>query len=277
MTIIDLIRASFEYGFMLRAVIVGVMIAVSSSFLGSFLVLKKYSLIGEGLAHVSFAAVAIALFFDTAPLFVSLPLVSLAAIFILRLSENSNITGDAAIGLLASFSVALATILASTGGGFTTDLYSYLFGSILLLTNVDVWISVILSGIVILVVVFNFHPLFMMTYDETFAKVRGIKTKRLNYLLAVLTAITVLIGIRSLGVMLISSLIIFPTVIALQFFRGFRQTILIAVSTSVVLMVFGLFTSFLFDLPTGSTIVILNGIVFFLVYLFNILTKRSVA
>lgn len=276
MTFIELLEVAFSYGFMTRALVVGIMIGLSSSFLGSFLVLKKYSMIGDGLAHVSFAAVAIALFFQQAPLIILIPLVSLAAILILHLSKTSNIAGDAAIGLLASFSIAFGTVLASINGGFTVDLYSYLFGSILLLTKADLWLSIGLSVAVLGIVIRMYQSLFMITYDETFAKVQGVATNRMNYVLAVLTALTVIVGIRALGVMLISSLIIFPTVIALQFFKGFKATILIAATISVFLVIIGLFLSFYLDLPSGSTIVLLNGFVFVLVYIYNSLFRKVV-
>lgn len=277
MTFIEMIEIAFSYGFMTRAIIVGMMIGLASSFLGTFLVLKKFSMIGDGLAHVSFAAVAISLFFDQEPLLVLLPLVSLAAIVILRITETSHIQGDAAIGLLASFSIAFGTILASINGGFTVDLYSYLFGSILLLTQVDLWISILLAIVVLVVVNIWYQSFFMITHDETFARVQGVDTKKMNYILAILTAITIIVGIRALGVMLVSSLIIFPTVTSLQFQKGFRTTIILSAAISVFLVVVGLFTSFFFDFPSGSTIVLLNGFVFMIVYLWRRFSNGGMA
>lgn len=263
---ISLIVKAFEYGLLTKAIVVGIAIAISSSFLGSFLVLKRYSMIGDGLAHVSFAALAIALFFNASPLFVSIPIVSFAAIIILLMNEKAQIHGDAAIGLISSFSIALGTIIVTLSTGFNVDLFSYLFGNILLVTKTDMWISIITTIVVIGLVLIFYNELFALTYDEEYAKVLQIKTKRLNYLLAILTAIVIVVGIRAVGTMLISSLIIFPTVTAMQFSLGFKKTILFATIISVLLIVIGILLSFLLNFPTGSTIVMLNGILLFIVF-----------
>lgn len=263
---ITLIVKAFEYGLLTKAIVVGIAIAISSSFLGSFLVLKRYSMMGDGLAHVSFAALAIALFFNASPLFVSIPIVSFAAIIILLMNEKAQIHGDAAIGLISSFSIALGTIIVTLSTGFNVDLFSYLFGNILLVTKTDMWISIITTIVVIGLVLIFYNELFALTYDEEYAKVLQIKTKRLNYLLAILTAIVIVVGIRAVGTMLISSLIIFPTVTAMQFSLGFKKTIFFATIISVLLIVIGILLSFLLNLPTGSTIVMLNGILLFIVF-----------
>jgi len=256
---IDLILEAFQFQFMIRAFLVGVAVAISGSFLGSFLVLRRYAMIGHGLAHISFGAVAIALFLGQAPLLVTLPIVVAASLLILYLSENSNIGGDTAIGLLSSFAIALATFLSSIRGGFGTDLNSYLFGSILFLSNIDVILSWIVALIVIAMVVVFYDELFASTYDEMYARVNRVNIKTINRLLAILTAVTVTVGIQSIGVLLISSMIIFPTIIALQFRQGFQNTILLAVTFSVVLVFSGILGSYVFNLPTGSTIVMLSA------------------
>jgi len=263
----EMLQAAFAYGFLWRALIVGIAIAISSSFLGSFLVLKRFSMIGESLAHVSFAAIAIALFTQTSTLWVSIILVSVVSIFILKLSEKTAVHGDAAIGLIASTAMAVGTLLSSIGQGFNVDLFSYLFGNILLIDQLDVYLSVTVSLIVVIIVLIFYPDLFAITYDQEYAQVTGIKTERLNYLLALLTAITIVVGIRAIGTLLISSLIIFPTVTALQFSKGFRYTIFAAALLSVFTVVLGLLLSFVFDFPSGSTIVVLNGIVFVAIYL----------
>lgn len=273
---IDTLVAGFAYGFLLKALIVGIAIAISSSFLGSFLVLKRFSMIGESLAHVSFAAIAIALFTQTSTLWVSLLLVSVVSIFILRLSEKTALHGDAAIGLIASTAMAVGTMLSSVGSGFNVDLFSYLFGNILLIDTMDVILSVAVSLIVIVSVILFYPDLFAITYDQDYAIVSGIKTERLNYLLAVLTAITIVVGIRAIGTLLISSLIIFPTVTALQFAKGFRSTIIYAALLSVITVIAGLLASFILDLPSGSTIVVMNSIVFVLVYVYTRLINKRV-
>jgi len=272
---LEVFEAIFRYQFMLRAVIVGVMVAISSSFIGSFLVLKKFSMIGHGLSHVAFAGIAIGLWLDQSPLLVTIPVVVIVSIFILKLNQSVQLHGDAAIGLTAAFAMALGTILASVSGGFNVNLFSYLFGSILAIGQVDLYLSIAFSMIVLLTIVIFYHDLYAMTYDEEFAKVSGVKTANLNTLLAVLTGLAVVIGIRVIGTVLISSLIIFPTVIAMQFNKGFRGTIFLAVLSSVFTVIMGLLISFKYDLPSGSTIVIVNGVLFFLIYLYNTVRKMT--
>lgn len=257
----------FTYPFVIRALIVGIAVAISSSSLGSFLVLKKYSMIGDGLAHVSFMAIALALVLNQSILWISLPIVTLASMVIMRLNENANIHGDAAIGLISSFSIAVGTIIISMARGFNIDIDSYLFGSILLIQNADVILAVVVAILIATIVILFYPQLFMMTFDEEFARVNKIKTKWFNYLLAALTSITIIIGIRAVGTLLISSLIIFPTIIALQITRGFKATILTSVILSIAFIIIGFIVSFAFDWPTGSTIVVINGIAFLAIYL----------
>lgn len=247
--IIDLIKEALSYDFMQRALIVGMFIALSSALLGIFLVLKKYSMIGDGLAHVSFATVAIALFIGASPLLVSIPVVVLASIFIMQLNEKAGLHGDAAIGLVSSFSVALGVLISSLAGGFNVDLFSYLFGSILAIREFDMYLSVVLAGFVIALVVFFYNDLFAVTHDEEFASVIGIRTKLMNYLIATLASITIVLGIRVVGTLLISSMIIFPTVTALQVSRSFRSTLLISAIVSVAAVVIGVLGSYALNLP----------------------------
>lgn len=259
----------FQYDFMVRAIVVGIAVAISSSFLGSFLVLRNYSMIGHGLAHVSFGAVAIALFFDQTPILVTIPIVILASLFILYLSEHSSIGGDASIGLFSSVALATATILASVRGGFSTDLNSYLFGSILLLNTLDVWIAWLVTILVVGVMIFYYDELFVSTFDESYARVNRPQIAQINVVLAVLTAVIITVGIQSIGVLLISAMVIFPGVIALQFRLGFRNTIGLSVGISVFNVLVGILASFALNLPTGSTIVIVSAIVLLCSYLGN--------
>ena len=260
--IIFLTIEALQYDFILKALLVGVLIAICCSFLGIFLVLRKYSMIGDGLAHVSFATIAIALLLDKSPLLVSVPLVILSSFIILKLTEKGGLHGDAAIGLISSSAVAVGVLISSISKGFNIDLFSYLFGSILVISNLDVIFSVILSIVVILTILFFYNTLFAITYDEEFAKVIGLNVKHMNYLISVLTSITIVLGIRVVGTMLISSMIIFPTITALQISKSFKNTILISLVVSVLSVVLGVFLSFIFNFPTGATIVILNAICF---------------
>lgn len=270
---ISLIIEAVQYDFVLKALLAGSLIAVCCSFLGIFLVLKKYSMIGDGLAHVSFATIAIALLLAASPLLVSIPLVTLSSFLILKLNEKADMHGDAAIGLVSSFSVASGVLISSVARGFNVDLFSYLFGSILVISNTDVILSVILSAVVIFIIFFFYNNLFAITYDEEFARVIGLNTRTMNYLISVLASITIVLGIRVVGTMLISSMIIFPTVTALQISKGFKSTIFISCAISVSCVVLGVLVSFAMNLPTGATIVILNAIyfvIFFCIKRFNL-------
>ena len=256
-----------SYAFVQRALIVGLLIAISSSFLGIFLVLRKYSMIGDGLAHVSFGTVALALVLNQSPLIISIPIVSLASLLILKLSEENRIGGDAAIGLIASTSLAIGVFITSVSNGFSVDLSSYLFGSILIIAQSDVYLSLVLTVLIVSLVLVFYQDLFAMTYDLDYAKVSGRKTKRLNQLLSILTAITIVLGIRVVGTMLISSLIIFPTVSALRLSKGFKSTIIWAVIIAIISVMSGILISVTLDFPTGSSIVLINALLFGLISL----------
>jgi ABC-type Mn2+/Zn2+ transport system permease subunit len=261
-TMIETLAEAFRYDFVWRALTAGSLIAVSCSLLGIFLVLRKYSLIGDGLAHVSFAAAALSILLSASPLLVTIPFVVLASFGILALNERAGIHGDAAIGLVSSFSVALGVIIASLAKGFNVDLMSYLFGSILVISSLDVAVSVTLSVVIIATVFVFYKSLFAISYDEEYARVIGIPVKRINYLIIVLTAVTISLGIRVVGTMLVSSLIIFPAVTALQTAKSFRGAILTATVISMSCVIAGVLVSYLFNLPTGGTIVVLNAICF---------------
>lgn len=262
----QLIVEALQQDFILRGIVVGSLIAISSSFLGIYLVLKKHSMIGDGLAHVSFATVAIALLLNKSPLLVSIPLVILSSFLILKLNEKADIHGDAAIGLISSLAVAVGVLISSISKGFNVDLFSYLFGSILVISKMDLILSIILSILVILLIFIFYNSLFATTYDEEFAKVLGINSKFINYLISILTSITVVLGIRIVGTMLISSMIIFPTATALQVSNSFHSTILISTTVSVISVILGTLMSYILNLPTGATIVIANGVFFLLFF-----------
>lgn len=272
---LPLIMEALQQDFILRGIVVGSLIAISSSFLGIFLVLKKHSMIGDGLAHVSFATVAIALLLNKSPLIISIPLVILSSFLILKLDEKADIHGDAAIGLISSLAIAVGVLISSVSKGFNVDLFSYLFGSILVISKMDLILSIILSIIVILIICIFYNSLFAITYDEEFANVLGINSKFINYLISTLTSITVVLGIRIVGTMLISSMIIFPTVTALQVSNSFNSTILISSIVSIISVIMGTFISYIFNLPTGATIVIINGMFFLLFFLIRKLKNNN--
>lgn len=256
----------FQYTFIQRAFITGIFIAILCSILGMFLVLRNLSLIGDGLAHVSFGALAVGLFFGFYPVYIVIPLVVLASILILKLTEKAKLYGDAAIGVVSSFGIALGIILASISHGFNVDLLSYLFGNILSVGFEEMILTIGLSIVVIAVIYLLYHDLFFLTFSQELAQVSGIKTKKINTLLVILTAVTVALSIRVVGVMLISSLLILPAVSSLQIARGFKLAIITAVIFSVVSVITGILISFFLNLPAGATIVIINFLIFICSY-----------
>ncbi|MBM4104267.1 MAG: metal ABC transporter permease [Planctomycetes bacterium] len=260
---------ALQYPFIQRAIISGVFIGCCCAFLGVFLVLRRLSLIGDGLAHVSLAAVGLGLLLNMQPLWIAIPLVMAASMWILWLADKADVYADAAIGLVSAVSVAVGITLASVGKGFNVDLFSFLFGNILAISLPEVILSVILSVVVIGTVILLYHELFVIAFEEEYAKVLGIPVERINHVLVLCTALTVSLGMRVVGTMLISSLIIFPAVTALQIARGFRLAMLLAAVFSIVSVLAGIFFSYLWNLPTGATIVLVNFAFFVIVFLYK--------
>ena len=258
-----------NYEFIQRAYIAGSFVAILCAMLGLFLVLKKLSLIGDGLSHVSFGAIALGLFLGIYPFYVAIPLVILSSILILKLTEKAKIYGDAAIGVVSSVGIASGVILASLSSGFNVDLFSYLFGNILAISIQEVYLSIGLSFLVLMVIIFIFNDLFSATFDEEYAKVSGIKTNTINIILTSITAITIVLAVKVVGVMLVSSLLILPAVSALQLARGFKQAMVIACVISVFSVITGITFSFYANIPPGATIVLVNFILFILSLLFK--------
>ncbi|MFA6416787.1 MAG: metal ABC transporter permease [Patescibacteria group bacterium] len=258
-----------QYSFIQRAFVAGVFVAVICSALGLFLVLRKMSLIGDGLSHVSFGAIALGLFFGIYPFYIAIPLVILASILILKISEKAQVYGDAAIGVVSAIGISSGIILAGLSHGFNVDLFSYLFGNILAISNIEVILSALLSIIVMAAVYFFYWDLFSATFDEEYAKTTGIKTAFINNLLTVLTAVTVVLSIRMVGVMLVSALLILPAVTALQLSRGFKTAMTIGAVASLLSVILGISFSFFLDLPTGATIVMINVVFFGLAFVYK--------
>jgi len=252
-----------QYGFIQRALLCGAFIAILCATLGVVLVLRRFSLIGDGLAHVTFGSVALGLFLRIYPLYISIPIVMLSSLGILKLTQRARLYGDAAIGIVSSFGIAGGVILASVAGGFNVDLFSYLFGNILAIGPEELYISIGLSMVVLAVIFLYFNEIFSMTFDEEFARVSGVGTEKLNAVLALLTAITVVLTMSVVGIMLVSALLILPAVTALQLARSFRGAMLIAASVSIVSVIGGIFISLALNFPTGATIVMM-GIFLFL-------------
>lgn len=264
----------FQYAFMNKAFLMGALIALCCSCLGLFLVLRKYSMIGDGLGHVSFASVAVALLVGASDLIISIPMVTIASFLIYRFSQKKMMHGDAAIGLISATFMALGVFIASQAEGFNADILSYLFGSILAISDTDVYIALILAPLVLALVLFFYHTLVFITYDEDFSRVLHVRVNLYNYLLLALTSVTVVLGIRVVGSLLISSLIIFPAVTALQISRGFRSSLVISSLISVSCVIIGITLAFFLNWPAGATIVLLNGIAFLCSLILKRLLRR---
>ena len=248
----------WEYPFVHYALIAGVLIAFCSSLLGVTLVLKRFSFIGDGLSHVGFGAMAIAAAMNAAPLTVAIPVVIVAAILLLRISGNAKIKGDAAIALISTTSLAVGVMVISLTTGMNTDVYNYMFGSILAMSAEDVKLSLVLSVFVLILFIVFYHKIFAITFDETFARATGVKAGVYNTLIAVLTAVTIVLGMRMMGALLISSLIIFPALTSMRVCRTFKSVIINAAVISVVCLIAGVTLSYVAATPAGASVVLAN-------------------
>ena len=247
-----------SYPFMTRAFLVGSLVALCSALLGGSLVLKRYSMIGDGLSHVGFGAMAIAAAMNAAPLTIAIPVVIVAAILLLRISGNAKIKGDAAIALISTTSLAVGVMVISLTTGMNTDVYNYMFGSILAMSAEDVKLSLVLSVFVLILFIVFYHKIFAITFDETFARATGVKAGVYNTLIAVLTAVTIVLGMRMMGALLISSLIIFPALTSMRVCRTFKSVIINAAVISVVCLIAGVTLSYVAATPAGASVVLAN-------------------
>ena len=261
---IELVKEIVSYPFMVRAIIVGSLVAVCSALLGVSLVLKRYSMIGDGLSHVGFGALAIAASMNVAPLKVSIPVVVIAAFFLLRMSENSKLKGDAAIAMISTGSLAGGVMIISMTTGMNTDVCNYLFGSILGMTNSDLQLTIMLSIFVIATYIFMYNRIFSVTLDESFTNATGNKGQRYNTVIAILTAIIIVLGMRMMGAMLVSSLIVIPALSSMRIFKSVKTVIISSVFIALICLWIGIIISYVFATPTGASIVVCNLIVFFI-------------
>lgn len=270
----EILREMLSYPFLVRALTGGTLISLCASLLGVSLVLKRYSMIGDGLSHVSFGALSIAVAFGWAPLFVSIPVVTIAAVLLLRITENGKMKSDAAIAMISAGSLAIGIIVTSLTTGMTTDVSSYMFGSILAMDRTDVMLSAVLSLVVLGLFIFCYNKIFAVTFDESFAKATGVNVAVYNMMIAVLTAVTIVLGMRMMGAMLISSLIIFPALTSMRVFKSFCGVIICAGILSVVCFFIGLVLSYVYSIPAGASVVVVNLALFCLVAGVQTVRKR---
>jgi zinc transport system permease protein len=262
MTLFEVLAEMFSYTFLVRAVIVGLLVALCAALLGVSLVLKRYSMIGDGLSHVGFCALAVATAMNAAPLAVSVPVVILAAFLLLRVSERSKIRGDAAIALISTSALAIGVIVISMTTGMNTDVCNYMFGSILAMSKSDVYLSIVLSVIVLILFVLFYNKIFAVTFDETFAKAGGTNTGAYNMLIALLTALTIVLGMRMMGALLITSLIIFPALSSMRICKRFNRVVICSAIVSLICFFLGVVVSYLYAIPTGACVVAVNILAF---------------
>jgi zinc transport system permease protein len=252
---------SFEiltYSFMHRALISGISIAILCSVVGLFLVLRRYSLFGDAIAHSSFGGIALGLLAGVYPLWTAYGVSIVSALIITRIKDRYNISGDASIAVLLSSGIAAGLVIISFSGGFTIDIFSFLFGSILLVSVNDTVLILALTGAILIVILLLYRQILYSTFNEEQAKVSGIPVEKINYLIIFMAGITVVTSIQLVGVLLISALFVIPNVSAIMYGKGFKQTAIISMSFSVFSVVVGILISYVFDITPAGTIVLLS-------------------
>ena len=265
----------FSLSFMVNALITGVLVSVCAALLGVSLVMKRYSMIGDGLSHVAFGSLAVATALSLAPMKVAVPVVVLAAFLLLRLSEKGKLKGDALTAMISTGALAVGYLAVSLSTGMNIDIDNYLFGSILTLTKGDVWLSVGLAALVIPAYIFLFHRIFSVTFDHGFAKATGIRTGLYNTMLALLTALTVVLGMRFMGTLLISALIVFPPLTAMRVMKSFRGVVVCSALLPLVSFLTGLILSYVFSTPPGASVVCVSILLFFGFTIIGILRRKK--
>ncbi len=261
-----IIMEMLSYPFLVRAFVAGILVSLCAALLGVSLVLKQYSMIGDGLSHVSYGALSIAVACGIAPLKLSIPVVILAAFCLLRMTQNGAVKSDAAIAAMSASALAIGVSVTALTTGITTDVCSYMFGSILAMTREDVVLSVALSVIVLLLFIFCYHKIFAVTFDEDFARATGVKVNAFTTLIAILTAVTIVLGMQMMGAMLISSLVIFPALTSMRLFKSFRAVVISSGVLAVACFCIGMIVSYQLSTPAGASIVLVNLAAFLLFF-----------
>ena len=275
MSIISALQEIFSLKFMVYALISGTLVSVCASLLGVTLVLKRYSMIGDGLSHVAFGSLAVAAAVGAAPMKVAIPVVIAAAFLLLRLSEKGKLKGDALTALISTGALAVGIMAISLSFGMNIDIYNYMFGSILALTKSDMILSVCLAAVVIPVFVLLYNSIFAVTFDPDFARATGTKVGIFDTVIAVLTAVTIVLGMRLMGTLLISSLIVFPPLTSMRVTKSFRGTVTVSSVIPVFSFVSGLMISYFCSTPPGASVVCVNIALFAVFALIGALKKRS--
>ena len=264
----------FSYSFMQRAILVGLLVSLCSSLLGVSLVLRRFSMIGDGLSHVGFGALAIATVFSFSPLIFTIPVVVIAAILILGINEKSKIGSDSAIALISSSSLAIGVMMISYVKGTNTDINNFLFGSLLAVGKNDAYFSIVLSLVVLFSYILLYPRLYAVTFDPVFARSASIKADRYTTLLAILSALTIVLGMRMLGSLLISALIIFPCLSAKRVSSTYKGVTILSAAISLAAFMVGITISYQLGTPVGASIVIIHLLVFIILSLFSFIKEN---
>lgn len=256
-----MILEALSYGFMQKALIAGIAVGLICSFMGTFLVLRRYSLFGDGIAHVAFGGISVGLFLGVFPLWTAFIVSILGGLGLQKLRQSTKISGDSAVAVVLVTGLAVGVILVSSSGGFSVDLFSFLFGSILLISQEDtIMILAISAGIIATLTILQ-KQFLHLTFNEEQAKLSGMRTTLLNYAFVVLASITVVTSMRLVGILLISALIVIPNITAMMFGKGFKKTVFISMSISVISVVSGILVSYFLNVaPSGTIVVIAVGI-----------------
>ena len=252
----------FYYDFMQRAIISGVAIALLCSVVGLFLVLRRYSLFGDAVAHSSFGGIALGLLLGIYPLWTAYVISIISALVITKIKQKFDISGEASVAVLLSSGIAIGLILISLSGGFSVDIFSFLFGSILLVSVEDTILILGLTGSILIVILLLYRELIYSTFNEEQAKVSGIPVEKINYLIVFIAGITVVTSIQLVGILLISALFVIPNVTAIMYGRSFKQTILLSISFAISAVVLGIIISYLLDITPSGAIVMLSLAIF---------------
>ena len=272
---IRIIAEMLSYPFLVRALIYGVLLSVCASLLGVSLVLKRYSMIGDGLSHVGFGALAIATAFHWAPLAVSIPVVVAAAFLLLRLNENTKIKGDAAIALISTGALAIGILVVSLTTGVNIDIYNYMFGSVLAIDKTSFFVSIGACVVIIVLFLLFYNRIFAVTFDEDFTRATQARSSGIHILIALLTAVVIVLGMRLMGALLISALIIFPALTSMRVFKSYKKVTVSAAILSAICFVIGIFCSYTISIPVGATVVVINIIAFLIFFLIGKIRIRK--
>lgn len=280
MNIFEELKYYFQFDFVKYAIVVGILISLCCAMLGVTLVLKRYSMIGDGLSHVAFGAMSVAMVLTIADMYVMLPVTIVVAILLIRLTNKGKVKNDSAIAMLSVGALAFGYLIVnifSTSSNISGDVCTTLFGStsILTLNNFDLWLCIILTIFVLGYFIFFHNKIFSVTFDEGFSKATGVKTAVYNNIMAMIIGVVIVLAMKLVGSLLISALIVFPALSAIRLFKSYKSVIIFASIISVINSIIGILVAILWGTPVGSTIVIINIIAYFICWCVEVIIRET--